>query len=871
MDYQSVFVNLGIAEEVFNKIVFSNRETSDTVFSMLVSCLDAEDKELAVTASFLVQYMAEHEENVDGGPGSGNFGHAGRPGEVGGSEPGKYSKVSDEARKIIEENEKNPYHFGETDEQKAETGRRLAAELKKSEIDVDYDEGNYPWPYKVISPELSYEENEGVNKALNQMYYSGPGFSKEDYIQKCRETGTEPKLSMEPKEVVKEHFYTKAGKLQHDGTPVYNSLSKEEVLSDKEINMYSGFDRELNPEGADAAEHSAEKAIDSLSDEQRSALNAYSRQHSSTNYSAINHYLTTGEGDENVRRAAEHVSAALDHEIGVDCITRRGDSAVHGIGNDDAINKLVAQIGKGNFSKAGKLKELLEGKTVTNDAVMSTSPGEATEGFGSLAVQYVFKTPKNAKAVDITSLSAYGGGRSEAEKALANTGLFGTATEESEVAFKPGTRYKIDRVEFSTNPNSKKKNGQVFLVCTILTDENDSREDEEPASWITLENGEHVPLDAGGKAIGGAGGWAAGKDFSTAKGGKGTAKGVTAKELNDKVQDAFADTITKQEKNFKELLDKVPVGGTVSGNGGLYKKTGKNKWEYEFDGEKIEGTNGDVLDFITFACDRSTPPVFGVPDETRKEKGKGTAKRTKSSDPENEQTENHYTGKLEFEHGKVPSQEAMDRKLQELNRNRGENEKPITSARLEKMAESVIAYGEGDECFKMLSTQSPEFYRDYLRISPISKKEKKEYAAKAKELDDFLRLSDKYEEPVYRALSFISDTPEHEKAAADFIKTLKPGMEMDMGHISSWAKRRGTAEAYANQPLDFLADEEGIESHSVVYTLKKPKSVVDIGSIKPAEGEALSPSTMKTRILSVKKSYDEETMHYRYEVELEEI
>jgi hypothetical protein len=38
--------------------------------------------------------------------------------------------------------------------------------------------------------------------------------------------------------------------------------------------------------------------------------------------------------------------------------------------------------------------------------------------------------------------------------------------------------------------------------------------DEEPDSWITLENGAHIPLDESGEALGGAGGWAEGKDFS---------------------------------------------------------------------------------------------------------------------------------------------------------------------------------------------------------------------------------------------------------------------------------------------------------------------------------------------------------------------
>ena len=44
-----------------------------------------------------------------------------------------------------------------------------------------------------------------------------------------------------------------------------------------------------------------------------------------------------------------------------------------------------------------------------------------------------------------------------------------------------------------------------------------ARFDATPDSWITLENGEHVPLDANGNAVGGAGGWAKGRNFSSAK------------------------------------------------------------------------------------------------------------------------------------------------------------------------------------------------------------------------------------------------------------------------------------------------------------------------------------------------------------------
>ena len=46
------------------------------------------------------------------------------------------------------------------------------------------------------------------------------------------------------------------------------------------------------------------------------------------------------------------------------------------------------------------------------------------------------------------------------------------------------------------------------------------RTDAGPVEWITLENGEHIPLNESGAAIGGAGGWAKGKDFSSAESSK---------------------------------------------------------------------------------------------------------------------------------------------------------------------------------------------------------------------------------------------------------------------------------------------------------------------------------------------------------------
>lgn len=286
-------------------------------------------------------------------------------------------------------------------------------------------------------------------------------YDRADYIKACNDAGVEPKLSEIPEKVYEGALYTKSGKFQSDGTPVYQSLDKETLLNNKDILRYSGADPEIG-QGTDKYHEANQAALSAMTDEETKALTNYTKQYVGTNYSAINHYLITGEGSDDVKKAAETVTHALDKPIGADCITCRGTHELHGTGNDEKLQKIVDQIAKGNFFKAGQLKDALTGKTVTNDAVMSTSPNSSTSGYGSLPIQYVFKTPADAKAVDITAVSSYGGARDKFSQAFGSS-----ATRESEVAFKPGTKYKIDDVQFSLDTRGKKKAGQDYVVATI--------------------------------------------------------------------------------------------------------------------------------------------------------------------------------------------------------------------------------------------------------------------------------------------------------------------------------------------------------------------------------------------------------------------
>jgi len=83
-----------------------------------------------------------------------------------------------------------------------------------------------------------------------------------------------------------------------------------------------------------------------------------------------------------------------------------------------------------------------------------------------------------------------------------------------------------------------------------------ARYDVEPDSWITLENGEHVPLDANGGVMGGAGGALSGRTFSEANGSKNAfGKGKTdllmkpKQEWDVDLDDGFEDFQKKNRKN----------------------------------------------------------------------------------------------------------------------------------------------------------------------------------------------------------------------------------------------------------------------------------------------------------------------------------
>jgi 8-oxo-dGTP pyrophosphatase MutT (NUDIX family) len=404
---------------------------------------------------------SEHE---DGGPGSGHFGHESEKGKRGGSIKShvRLEGCSDSTKTLIDEALENPYGYGGIDTEARKQSIRSA--LEKDGVKVTVDEDGLSMAF---SPKFSYDDCIDANIAMNGYNMLG----RKDYIRQCNDAGSEPLLHETPEAL---QYVDKPD----DGSlSIYDRFNSYNALNDDDIVKYGAFDHDQNPNGNEALTKASISAIENLTPEQHEALVDYTQQYGAATYTEINHYLTspdeekTGYSDVVAKNAAA-ITKALDKEIGADCLVSRGQSDLIGIAPDKKLENYVKQISKCNFKNASKLKQALEGKVIQNDAVMSTSAGNSAGDYSACSVQLLLKTPAKAKAVDLSAISAYGT-HSEVEKALA-AAIGQSLSYEHEIAFKPGTQYKIDSVDIgfrSASRDRKKPSAYVYITGTVLTDD----------------------------------------------------------------------------------------------------------------------------------------------------------------------------------------------------------------------------------------------------------------------------------------------------------------------------------------------------------------------------------------------------------------
>ena len=290
---------------------------------------------------------------------------------------------------------------------------------------------------------------------------------------------------------------------------------------------------------------------------------------------------------------------------------------------------------------------------------------------------------------------------------------------------------------------------------------------------------------------------------------------------------------TEISTEAKELSKKLgdSKGGTIA--------TGKDGsvWEKRDEGYWVSRTTGEIVDADSIAADGGSPL--------------------------------QYDGSLELKHGSRLSKELMDHKMSEFARHQLEQEGKvsITSKEMEEIVNSISLYGVGGECQLILATQDPDHYQKLLKLANLSEEQTASYAHEAQNVERYIALSDKVQEPLYRGIGFNTSVDDPE-VVEKTLSSLKVGGIIDMGHIASWSTHDGTARKYSEGVLDAELLEG--DNYAVVYSLSRNKSAASLSGINP-EGECLSPSSARYRVTSVSHSYDERLDITRYHVELEEV
>ena len=313
----------------------------------------------------------------------------------------------------------------------------------------------------VNDPRLSFEENSNLSKIANNGWSD---LNVDDYRKACKEAGVEPDLHYTAKE------YPQQSLKKADGTPVYWNLRPNMVMSAEQIYQHG--------ESAQKILDNSHKVTEQMTDAQRASVTNYTGQYSDRGYLAVNGYLS-GENPNasaQTKESAKHLTEALDHELGADTTVFRGEDDMSHISSNPKASKILKQISRGDFSHAAELKEILEGSEVENSTVVSTSP-YYNSNYGMRDIQMVMKVPGSAKAVNITELSKYGGSKDKFSQ------MFGSSmNQESEIAFKPGMKYKITDVEYGLDTTEKKPKGKVFLTCEVIPEGKDNPEPRKKAN-----------------------------------------------------------------------------------------------------------------------------------------------------------------------------------------------------------------------------------------------------------------------------------------------------------------------------------------------------------------------------------------------------
>lgn len=166
--------------------------------------------------------------------------------------------------------------------------------------------------------------------------------------------------------------------------------------------------------------------------------------------------------------------------------------------------------------------------------------------------------------------------------------------------------------------------------------------DGKPASWITVENGEHVPLNESGQVIGGVGGSLNGKDYSSSKS---TRKENTSesdkwsgKSVKERIENSInTEGYTAGGKALRKELKEAPIGTVITDKRGTeYTKIGENEFEYEWNpvnhpGEKSKATANEIANGVGDESKIENYPTFSYNDNKSESTGNSGGKNERGN------------------------------------------------------------------------------------------------------------------------------------------------------------------------------------------------------------------------------------------------
>lgn len=345
----------------------------------------------------------------------------------------------------------------------------------------------------------------------------------------------------------------------------------------------------------------------------------------------------------------------------------------------------------------------------------------------------------------------------------------------------------------------------------------------------------------------------------------------SGKQLTERVKDAYNYKEKGLDyghvgREFRAALKDMPVGAKVTLNGTAFEKIGEDSFSYEWREGQLSTANTNMVVNNTDPFDPSKAPVF---EEIKSENVAEAKLETGELKPEETSVEvPAYKG--EPYKGSMVDVDAdqFDGLRKEIQDSTG---KAVSNEEVKEYLSAVDEFRGTD--YTDVVAASAGFsgpYEDYSSFMTESQKEAA--AASAEKMEQLIQNAEKYNGTVKRAMAFDigGDLDVHTSDdLAALLGACKVGSKIGMGHLSSWTTDDNTI----TQVLSARSgvDESAEETVQVVFTCWNSSSGVDIGRFSKSftQGEVAFSKNQQFVVKSVSRSTTRDG-YTMYDIEVEE-